>query len=294
MLMDLSQKLPSYITEKKNITSLVIFTALFALVFINIYSPFEVHSVIVRAGKSLKVENESLLLLVSSSLIILTGVLVVVISRIILYRITRKRGGIFLTRYLLWIAAEIILMAVFYAVFEILFLDDPRAFLETFKVSIQNTALVLLLPYSISWLYLSWREKNKMLQKLKEREITSDMHKEMIVFYDDKGTMRLTIKYSELLYLQAADNYVTIVYNHHDKPARYMLRSTLKLIEDQYQDFPLVRCHRSYIVNFDHVKIIRREKEGLRIELDIPSDHIIPVSNTYMESVFRAFGQEVE
>ena len=292
--MDLSQKLPSYITEKKNITRLVIFTALFALVFINIYSPFGVNSVIVRAGKSLKIENESLLLLISSSLIILTGVLVVVISRIILYRVTRKRGGIYLTRYLLWIAAEIILMAVFYAVFEILFLDEPRAFLETFKVSIQSTALVLLLPYSISWLYLSWIEKNKMLQKIKEGKASTDTHKKMIVFYDEKGTMRLTIKFSELLYLQAADNYVTIVYNHHDKQARYMLRSTLKLIEERYKDFSLVRCHRSYMVNFDHVKIIRRERDGLKIELDTPSEYIIPVSNTYLEAVFKAFGQEVE
>ena len=34
------KKIPSYIYEKQNIVRLVLLTALFALVFINIYKPF--------------------------------------------------------------------------------------------------------------------------------------------------------------------------------------------------------------------------------------------------------------
>lgn len=155
--MDLNPKIPIYITERKNLTGVVIFTAVFALIFINLYSPFEVNTLIInKAGKFLKVENRSLLLLISSSLIILTGVLIIVVSRIILYHKTKKSGNISLSRYIIWIVSELILMAALYAVYEIIFLNDPRAFLVSFKVSIQNTALVLLLPYSISWLYLSW------------------------------------------------------------------------------------------------------------------------------------------
>lgn len=292
--MDLNQKIPTYLTDKRNITSLVIFTALFALVFINIYAPFEVNEIILKIGDSLNIGNQSLLLLISSSIITLTGVLVIVISRVILYFYTRRKGRVSLIQFSLWILVEVVCMASFYAVYEKIFLPDPRPFLHTFKVSIQNTALVLLLPYTIGWLYLSWTDKNKMLQKIKEGEIENPQHKEMIVFHDEKGTLRLSIKFSELLFLQAADNYVNIVYNNQGKQSKYLLRSSLKLIEDQHKDFPLVRCHRSYMVNFDHVKIIRREKDGLRIELDTPTDTIIPVSNTYMEEVFNAFGHSVE
>jgi hypothetical protein len=292
--MDLNQKIPAYITEKKNIVRLVFFTAIFALIFINLYSPFEVNTFFLKAASLLKLENQRLLLLISSSLIILTGVLVVVLSRIILFLITKKYGQIAIYQYLIWISGEVIFMALFYSVYERLFLKDPRPFTESAKISIQNTALVLLLPYSITWLYLSWNEKNRMLQKIREGDIQNVNRREMIVFHDEKGTMRLSIKFSELLYLQAADNYVYIVYSNLGKQSKYMLRSSLKIIEEAYKDFPLVRCHRSFIVNFDQVKIIRREKDGLKIVLDAPVENEIPVSNTYMEEVFKAFGHTTE
>ena len=292
--MDLSQKIPSYITEKKNSTRLIIFTALFALIFINLYSPFEVTELMMKAASFLDIGNPELVLFISSSIIILTGVLVVVISRIILYQRTKRWGSITLSQFFIWIALEVIAMAVFYALYEKIFLSGFSSFLHAFKISIQNTALVLLLPYSISWLYFSWIEKNRMLEKLKEGDITDNEHKGMIVFYDEKGTMRMSMKFSELLYLQAADNYVYIVYTNQDKIAKYMLRSSLKLIEDTYKEFPLIRCHRSYMVNFEKVRIIKREKDGLIIILDSPIEQEIPVSKTFMEQVFKAFGENLE
>jgi len=291
--MDLNQKIPSYITEKKNIVRLIFFTAFFALIFINLYSPFEVNNWILKSAVKFKIENLNLLLFVSSSLIILTGVLVVVLSRILLYQVTKRRGSITFIQYFIWIAVEIFFMSMFYALYERAFLGDTRSFLAAYKVSIQNTALVLLLPYSISWLYFSWIDKNRMLEQLKEESDTAIDTKEMIVFNDEKGTMRLSIKFSDLLYLQAADNYVNIVYCNKDKQAKYMLRSSLKLIEDDHKAYPLVRCHRSYMVNFEKVKIIRREKDGLHLELDAPEYLELPVSKTYIEEVFHAFGHTV-
>lgn len=70
------QKIPSYIYGKQNIVRLILWTALFALVFINIYKPFS-------STSWYKVSEFKFF--VFSSLIILTGVLVVVLSRIILF-----------------------------------------------------------------------------------------------------------------------------------------------------------------------------------------------------------------
>ena len=63
------QKIPSYIYGKQNIVRLILWTALFALVFINIYKPFS-------STSWYKVSEFKFF--VFSSLIILTGVLVVV------------------------------------------------------------------------------------------------------------------------------------------------------------------------------------------------------------------------
>jgi DNA-binding LytR/AlgR family response regulator len=132
-----------------------------------------------------------------------------------------------------------------------------------------------------------------MLQHLKEESNISIDNKEMIPFRDEKGTMRLSIKFSDLLYLQAADNYVNIFYCNREKIARYMLRSSLKLIEDEHKSFPLVRCHRSFMVNFEKVKIIRREKDGLHLELDSPENLELPISKTYLQEVFKGFDQNI-
>ena len=68
----LGHKIPGYIYEKSNIVRLILLTAFFALVFINIYKPF---------SSSNWYRVSEFKFFVFSSLIILTGVLVVVISR---------------------------------------------------------------------------------------------------------------------------------------------------------------------------------------------------------------------
>jgi hypothetical protein len=290
--MDLNHNIPPYITDRKNIIRLILFTAIFALIFINLYSPFD-NTLIYKVAERFNLHNLELLLLVSSSLIILTGVLVVVISRIILYRVNKRGIKISIGRYLIWIAIEIFAMSMFYALYEKILIKDSGSFLDSFKISVRNTALVLLLPYSVTWLYFSWIDKNKMLERLRESGDGGFDVKDMVTFRDEKGTMRLSLKLTDLLFIQAADNYVTIVYNHHSKMAKYMLRSSLKLIESEFMALPLIRCHRSYMVNFEKVKIIRREKDGLKIELDSVPPAEIPISKTYMEDVFKAFGHNI-
>jgi hypothetical protein len=284
--MDFNLKIPDYLIEKRNIVRLILLTAFFALIFINIYAPFGV--------KTWFNENISQIqLFFYSSLIILTGVLVLVISRIILYHVCKRIAKITLGQYLLWIAAEVISMSMFYALYEKIFLHDQRPFIDALKISSEVTALVLLIPYSMLWLYFSWIDRSRQLKELWGSEITRDL-KEMIPFRDEKGVMRISVKTIDLLYLQAADNYVTIVYSTQQKVAKYMLRSSLKLIENDLKGSPLIRCHRSYMVNFEKVKIIRRESDGLRLELEAPTLLEIPVSKTYMDEVFKAFGHNLQ
>ncbi len=51
-----------------------------------------------------------------------------------------------------------------------------------------------------------------------------------------------------------------------------------------------MRCHRSYMVNIEKVKLVRKDKDGLILELDTLSPIEIPVSKTYMNDVLQAFG----
>jgi hypothetical protein len=281
-MVNLQTKIPDYITEKGNIVRLILFTAAFALLFINFYEPFGVRYWFTISG---------LKLFFYSSLVILTGVLVVVVSRVLMYTI-RNRFKLNYWQYIFWVLGEVFSMALFYTLFEKLIFDDQREFVSLLKISVLNTALVLLLPYSAIWLYFSYREKKIQLDQLVMGEQSSpEIMRNMIPFHDEKDILRLSVKKENLLYLAASDNYVDIYYLNKGKVSKYLLRNSLKRMEDLFQKSEIVRCHRSYMVNFDNVKVIRKDKDGLQLELDLPSVIDIPVSRSYVDKVMTTFSK---
>ena len=68
-----------------------------------------------------------------------------------------------------------------------------------------------------------------------------------------------------------------------------MLRNSLKAIEESLTDTNVQRCHRSYMVNFDQVKVIQRRKDGIYMELGVDRVPDIPISKTYSEKVIQWF-----
>lgn len=281
-MIDLTQVLPGYLTTSRNIWRLVLFTAAFALIFINIYSPLGVDT-------WFNISKVELFFL--SSLIILTGMLVVAFSRILMFQLIKKRGlRLNVGQYLLWVAAEVISMALFYALFELVFVEDARSFWVMFKVSILNTSLVLLLPYTVLWLYFSQQYIKQKLSYLKEGEDKTSL--EHLTFHDEKGVWRLSMKTKDLFYLKGADNYIELIYQSKNKPMRFHLRNSMKRIEESLKNYSIIRCHRSYMVNLDKVKLIRRDSDGLKLELECDPPIDLPVSKTYMKEVFKHFGGE--
>lgn len=274
----LANKIPSYIYEKSNIVRLILSTAVFALIFINIYKPF---------SSSNWYQVSEFKFFVFSSLIILTGVLVVVISRIIMYY-WGKKHSITNGNYAVWILLEIFFMSLFYTIYT-LSLNPEREYLSVFKESAINTSLVLLLPYSAIHLYFSYKDKERLLKILAEERADASAQQNVYSFYDEKNELRLSIKRTNLLYIESADNYVCIWYLNKGNLTKFMLRNSLKAIEESLANTNVMRCHRSYMVNFDQVKVIRREKDGIYMELGIDKVPDIPISKTYSEKAMHWF-----
>jgi DNA-binding LytR/AlgR family response regulator len=256
---------------------LIVFTALFALVFINIYKPFS----------SFSWYNVSeFKFLVFSSLIILTGVLVVVISRVCMYYRGRKHE-IGLGIYLLWVLLEIFFMALFYTVYTA-YLHPERDYLGVFKESLINTSLVLLLPYAVLHLYFAYKDKERALSQMEEMQ-TATGRQHIYSFHDEKGGLCLSVTRENLLYLEAADNYVEIWYLNRDAPTKLVVRNSLKNIEKQMAHTNVVRSHRSYIVNLEAVKVIRRQKDGIYMAFGVERVPDIPVSERYSKRITSWF-----
>lgn len=281
-MVDLRQPLPKYLTSKHNIVRLVVFTAVFALVFINIYAPF---------GVETWYNVTRLELFFYSSLVILTGVMVVVVSRIVLFY-TSVKVQLSVFQYVVWVLAEVLFMAVFYTMYEKLFLGDERPVELVLKNSVQNTALVLILPYSVLWLYFSYVDKKLQLQDLKlQGQTSSESAGSMVSFFDEKGIMQLSMKIGDLLFVESSGNYVTIVYLKKGKAVRFLLRSTMKQLESMLTGKGVVRCHRSFMVNFEQVRLMRKGKNGLVLEIGTDEVLEVPVSKTHVENIMNVFSR---
>lgn len=279
----MGDKIPEYLYSKKNNVRMIIFTALFGLLFINLFQPF--------GSRDWYPDVSDVKYFAYSSIIILTGMLVVVVSRVILL-VRSKKKEILYWHYLIWILCEIIVMAIFYTLFSILIPKDGggREVGDIFSQSLFNTALVLLLPYSITWLYLSWKEKSRLLDNVELDSAHNKTAKALIAFPDEKGDLKISVMPENLLYIESADNYATIYYINKSNKSHYMIRNSLKWMEENIvKDTPLIRCHRSYIVNLDRVKILKKEKNGIMLELDAENTPDIPVSKTYYDSFMNKF-----
>lgn len=284
--MPTEKTVPSYLLEKDNTMRMILFTAIFALLFINLFQPF--------GSRNWYPNITEFNYFFFSSLIILTGMLVVVVSRIIMHQVAKKRS-ITMLNYSAWILTEIFAMSLFYALFSKYVPEgsDNRDFMEILKKAGFNTSLVLLLPYSISFLYFSWKEKTKLLEEQQESRLVPDIsRKKRIAFPDEKGDIKITIDFDHLVYIESADNYATIYYINKERISRYPIRNSLKWFDQNLiGKTPLVRCHRSYIINLDRVKVLKKTKDGIYMELDVPKQADLPVSRTYYESVMKKFSQ---
>ena len=102
-----------------------------------------------------------------------------------------------------------------------------------------------------------------------------------------RGVLQLSVAKENLLYIESADNYICIWYMKGDLLKKKLMRITMKDVSEQLAETNIVRCHRSYMINLDLVKVMRREKENIFLELGVPNVKEIPISKTYGEAVLR-------
>ncbi len=88
------------------------------------------------------------------------------------------------------------------------------------------------------------------------------------------------LEIEDLLYIESADNYSSILFKKEGKREKELLRSSLSRLETQIENPRVVRCHRSYIVNLDHVVSVSGNAQGYKLHLRDLVD-TIPVARKY-------------
>jgi DNA-binding LytR/AlgR family response regulator len=69
---------------------------------------------------------------------------------------------------------------------------------------------------------------------------------------------------------------------------KFILRSSLRALENDLSKRGRVRCHRSYFINPAYIKIVHRDPSGLIVaELNQDGYDSIPISRKYQDQVTK-------
>ena len=278
--------IPSFIYKRSNQIAMIIFVPIFALLFITIYRPLNFEHIDEDTGLLtwLNISREVLVQLITLGFIFV-GMAVVAVSRWIMGIYTRKRELSYM-QYISWVAFEILIMALIFTI-AALFTDTPKPVTTLFYNSLVKTILILLIPYVMCYIYFIWQERVAQLRHIRERlaEDETALQTAYVQIYDEKGEMRLSVRREHLFLLESADNYVCVWYINNNSPKKVLVRNTLTKVAKQLESTHIQRCHRSYIINLDLIKVMRREKEGIFVEFGVEGVPDVPISKTYVENI---------
>ncbi len=244
---------------------------LFFLVFIVYYKPYGVYNI-------LQMDNASFAFNVS---ILFSIVLVSVsITRGWLYLIARYRD-VTRSAYLLWCLAETIVASLFASLYIVLISDEKLLFFDIAGSSVVMMAATGIFPYGFLWLAL------ELYSREKEEALPAEDNS-LIRFYDEYKKLRLVIAPEAVVYIKSEDNYVQIHYLDQRKNRKFILRSSMRALEDILSKRGLLRCHRSYFINPAYIKIIHRDAAGLIVaDLKPEGFESIPISRKYQNEISR-------
>ena len=222
---------------------------LFFFLFVLIYRPFGLNAFF---GKELFGVHVTVIACIVFSCIVVT--------RLLYYYLPLKLNY---TLYIVWCFSEVFFISLFSSLLS-------RAF--------EFVLFSLAIPYAI--LALSLRIYD--LTSLKNEPSSANRMR----FYDSNHNLKFVATADTILYIAAEENYINIYYMDNGKVKFYVLRNSMKSVDELCLSNGLVRCHRSFYVNPAHVRVLRKEKEGVVLaELDMDDVRDIPVSKKFYENL---------
>ena len=217
----------------------------------------------------------------SFHLVMLSCIILVcsLLSRTGLYLILRKHD-IQWINYGVYCIIELTVMSSFAALYTVLFKGAGTGYFFVLSKCIKFIFLSLVYPYAfLALVYLVMRKE----EELQRKDMASD--NTLLRFYDEHKRLKLSIAPSAILYVKSEFNYVQIHYLDGTKVKTYMLRASMKSLEDTGSR-ALTRCHRSYFVNPGHISVLRKDPQGFIVaEMNIPDIASVPVSKQYYDKL---------
>ena len=242
----------------------------FFLVSVLVYEPGPLMRLL-ECGKG----DVNIVNIVSFNMAIISAILLVVmtICRVLFYFFSKKMG-LNIPWYLAWCLLEIILMSAFVSLYLALMTMVSGDYFIILGRSLSVLASLMVFPYLIFLLVYAYQDA-VMRKQMPDEGVR-------LRFYDNRHLLKFVTNSDSILYLESEENYVNIHYLDNGTKKKYQLRNSLKNVESLCEKAGFVRSHRRYIINPAHIKVLRKDKDGIMYaELDADDVRTIPVSKTY-------------
>lgn len=122
---------------------------------------------------------------------------------------------------------------------------------------------------------LRWKEMAEAASSLEVREIADAL-------FVRSGNKFVKVQLSHILYIEGMQDYVKIYLDDNSQPV--VTLNTMKDFEESFS-FPFLRIHRSYIINFDKVTMVERNRVFL-------GGTYVSVSDTYKEQFLEQINRK--
>ena len=154
-----------------------------------------------------------------------------------------------------------------------------------FKWMTISTVTVGIIPIIFSGILVQVRAQNK--NKSEASDIQSHLREESpsvnrLRLLSQSQNQELEVDEDKLLFIEAMQNYVAVHLMKEGQVEKELIRNTLSAIEQQLAESPLIRCHRSFLVNTQLIEKVEGNAQGLRLHLKGLEGIEIPVSRKYI------------
>ena len=262
-------KLPSIFTALRSNLIFMSAMPIFWLCFVLLYQPM-------RVVDLLEMEHHMLNFNATIIMCILLGVMIISRGLLMAIHRTLKLNA---WKFVIWELAELLTMSLFTALYMTLMYQGEYTYFYMVGQCLFYLLIILLFPYvvfDLAFAYVAVVEQDTLYDD------------SLMRFVDSTQKLKLMIASSAVLYVEADENYVHVRYMEGERQKDYPLRASMKSLEELMQKHGLIRCQRSYYINPQHIKVLRRDKEGMiSAELDVPNQKSIPVSPRYYDSLAK-------
>lgn len=185
------------------------------------------------------------------------------------------------TFYLIWCLTETLIASLFGTLYVVLMAQESLPFFEIAGSVYVNVLAITIYPYAFLLLgFALYQRDNEQAHQPDDNSL--------ICFYDEYKKLRLVIAPEAIMFIRSEDNYVQIHYNDRNKSKKFILRSSMRALEEDLSRHGLVRCHRSYFINPLYIKIVHRDETGLIVaKLKQEGFDSIPISRKYQNEITR-------